>query len=81
MRNPLLRELFGGRRRHRYGRPYGLARRRPQRRRGFGFFGPFPTYSTRTRRGTHVSVGGCCLPLALALAAAPVAALRILLRG
>jgi hypothetical protein len=24
---------------------------------------PFPGYSTRTRRGTNVTVGGCCLPL------------------
>jgi hypothetical protein len=24
---------------------------------------PFPSYSTRTRRGTNVSVGGCCLPI------------------
>lgn len=24
---------------------------------------PFPAYSTRTRRGTNVSVGGCCLPI------------------
>lgn len=29
---------------------------------GFGAF-PFPHYSTRTRSGTQVSVGGCCLPL------------------
>jgi hypothetical protein len=24
---------------------------------------PFPRYTTRTRRGTNVSVGGCCLPI------------------
>ncbi|PLC10958.1 hypothetical protein AUQ48_00160 [Kocuria flava] len=24
---------------------------------------PFPGWSTRTRRGTQVTVGGCCLPL------------------
>ncbi len=35
----------------------------PQRRGRFGTFGPIPTYSTTTRRGTRVSVGGCCLPL------------------
>ena len=34
-----------------------------QRRGRFGFFGPIPQYSTTTRRGTRVSVGGCCLPL------------------
>lgn len=67
--------LLPGRRRptRRFG--YG---RRPQRRSGFGFFGPFPTYTARSRRGTRVSVGGCCLPLALGLLAAPAAALRLL---
>lgn len=71
--------LLPGRRRpaRRFG--HGLGRR-PQRRSGFGFFGPFPTYTTRTRRGARVSVGGCCLPLALALLAVPVALLRVLLR-
>lgn len=34
---------------------------------GFGMFGPFPTYSRRTRGGSSVSVGGCCLPIPLAL--------------
>ena len=32
------------------------------RRGGFGGL-PFPHYTTRTRRGTQVTVGGCCLPL------------------
>lgn len=33
----------------------------------FGFWGPVPYYSTRTRRGSEISVGGCgcCLPLPL----------------
>ncbi|MCA1695247.1 MAG: hypothetical protein LC749_11235 [Actinobacteria bacterium] len=33
----------------------------------FGFWGPVPYYSTRTRRGSEVSVGGCgcCLPIPL----------------
>jgi hypothetical protein len=31
--------------------------------------GPFPTYSTRTRRGSRVTVSGCCLPIPLTLAA------------
>jgi hypothetical protein len=73
----LLRRLFGGgggRRRGGYGYGYG---RRPQRGR-FGLFGPFPTYSTRTRGGTRVSVGGCCLPIPLALSALVVAAIRLL---
>jgi hypothetical protein len=41
-------------------------------------FGPFPTYSTRTRRGTRVSVGGCCLPIPLALSVLVAAAVRLL---
>jgi hypothetical protein len=41
---------------------YGRPRVVPRRGRG-GFFGPVPHYSTRTRRGTQVSVGGCCLPI------------------
>ncbi|HEV2070867.1 MAG TPA: hypothetical protein VGR26_13835, partial [Acidimicrobiales bacterium] len=35
-----------------------------------GFFGPVPYYSTRTRRGTRVSVGGCCLPIPIGFLAA-----------
>jgi hypothetical protein len=33
----------------------------------FGFWGPVPPYSTRTRRGSDISVGGCgcCLPISL----------------
>jgi hypothetical protein len=51
----------------------------------FGLFGPVPHYSTTTRKGTRVSVGGCCLPLPIgcltvvasaAMAAASVAARR-----
>ena len=53
----LLRRLFGSRR-------HGGHRRRS----GFGMTGPFPTYSRRTRGGGRVSVGGCCLPIPLALA-------------
>jgi hypothetical protein len=50
--------------------------RRQQRRSGFGFWGPFPSYSRRTRRGTQVRVTGCCLPLALGLTALPAVAAR-----
>ncbi len=88
----LIRRLFGGADRHRrgyrqgwgYGAPpqrygYGYGRRRPSRG-GFGMFGPFPTYSTRTRRGTRVSVGGCCLPIPLALSLGLAGALRMLTR-
>ena len=35
---------------------------RGARRSGFRML-PFPGYSTRTRRGTNVTVGGCCLPI------------------
>ncbi len=64
----LLNRLLRGGRRHRrsgwYGSPYG---RHPRRRSGSGFRmrGPFPTYSRRTRRGSGVTVGGCCLPIPL----------------
>jgi len=73
--------LTGGRRRTRRPRwpgAYG-APRHP--RRGGGLF-PFPHYSTRTRGGTRVTIGGCCLPLALTFAlgigATLAAALRLL---
>jgi hypothetical protein len=45
---------------------YGNRGRRP-RRSGFGMWGPFPSYSTRTRRGSRVRVSGCCLPIPLGL--------------
>ena len=64
----LLRRLFGSDDRGgayggRRGSRYGGHRRRS----GFGMTGPFPTYSRRTRGGGRVSVGGCCLPIPLAL--------------
>lgn len=51
---------------------------RPGRRGRFGFWGPMPYYSTRTRRGSEVSVGGCgcCLPIPLLAVVAAVAGLR-----
>src|SRR5919199_2681823 len=62
-----------------YGPRYGYgARRRGTG--GFRFFGPFPTYSTRTRRGSRVTVSGCCLPIPLALGLATLGALRALMR-
>jgi hypothetical protein len=30
-------------------------------------WGPFPRFSTRTRRGSRVTVSGCCLPIPLGL--------------
>jgi hypothetical protein len=59
-------QLLGGRRRRRRGRA--------------GFFGPFPSYSTRTRGGSRVTVTGCCLPVPLALAVGAAAGMRSLLR-
>ena len=56
----------------------------PGRRRGgrFGFWGPVPYYSTRTRRGSEVSVGGCgcCLPIPLLVATGAVGLLRMVWR-
>ena len=59
---------------------YGYGRRRPRRRSGFGFFGPFPSYSRRTRRGSRVTVSGCCLPIPLALTLSAGVAARAALR-
>jgi hypothetical protein len=58
------------RRQRRYGR-YGYGRRGR-----VGFFGPMPYYSGRTRRGTRVQVGGCCLPIPLGLLAATAVGFR-----
>jgi hypothetical protein len=85
MRILLIRRLFGGGSRGRRGRGYGYPslgyRRAPRRRRsGFGMTGPFPTYSTRTRGGGRVSVGGCCLPIPLALALGSMGLGRLVLR-
>ena len=49
------------------------------RRRG-GFVGPFPYYSGRTRRGTRVTVGGCCLPLPLGMLSVSALGFRLLMR-
>ncbi|MEX5296767.1 hypothetical protein QYM41_15930 [Kocuria sp. CPCC 205268] len=55
-RSPLGRPGRGGP--GRFGPGYDL----PGRRSGVRLL-PFPRWSTRTRRGTDVSVGGCCLPI------------------
>jgi hypothetical protein len=62
------RILGGGRRRRRRGR--GRA----------GFFGPYPTYTRRTRGGSRVTVSGCCLPIPFALTVGALAGARALLR-
>lgn len=48
-----------------------------------GFWGPVPHYSTRTRHGSGVSVGGCgcCLPIPLLTLAGAGAALWALARS
>jgi hypothetical protein len=76
----LVNRLFGGSGRRSRQRPAGWGGRRPARGRGrAGLFGPFPYYTRRTRRGS-VTVGGCCLPLALGMLAVPAAAGRLLWR-
>lgn len=79
----LHRAAGGGRRRssrHRgYGTrrsPYGQSRRRSN----FGFFGPFPSYSRRTRGGSRVHVSGCCLPIPLAMTVGAATAVRVMTR-
>ena len=67
----LLRRLFSG------GSRRGRSRRRSS---GFGMRGPFPSYSGRTRRGSRVTVTGCCLPIPLGMLAVLVAAVARLLR-
>jgi hypothetical protein len=62
-----------------YGRGPRSRRRGGSRGRG-GFFGPFPYYSRRTRRGARVTVTGCCLPIPLVLGAGSVFAARAFLR-
>jgi hypothetical protein len=87
LRALLLRRFLSGRHRRRpsrfgsYGRSgwtYGSGRSR--RRSGFGTFGPFPSYSRRTRGGSRVTVTGCCLPIPLALTVGSVAGLMRLVR-
>lgn len=74
-RRYLLDRALGGRRTR---RSHVQARRRGR----FDLWGPVPYYSTRTRRGSEVSVGGCgcCLPISLIGALSTVGALRALWR-
>ena len=69
--------------------PSGRFARRPARRPRFrrpggrfGLWGPVPYYSTRTRRGSDVSVGGCgcCLPIPLVVLLGTAAGLRAVWR-
>lgn len=80
VRRYLLDRILNGRRNQRsYGRA-GPPLYTPRRRRRFGFWGPVPYYSTRTRRGREVSVGGCgcCLPIPLLVVLGTVGVLRAL---
>ena len=74
----LLRRLFESASRRSSRRSgYGRSRMRGGRGRGrgnVGMWGPFPSYSRRTRGGSQVRVTGCCLPIPLALALTPAAA-------
>jgi hypothetical protein len=56
------------------GRPRAPMARRPGGR--FGFWGPFPYYSRRSRGGAEVSVSGCgcCLPIPLLVVSGAVGA-------
>jgi hypothetical protein len=74
------RASYGGGSPYRYGRHPSSYGRRRRSDGGFGLWGPFPTYSRRTRRGGRVSVGGCCLPIPLALTLGTIGAVRALTR-
>ena len=52
-----------------------MARNRNRKGR-LGFWGPFPSYTRRTRGGGTVKVTGCCLPFALGMLAVPTVAAR-----
>jgi hypothetical protein len=52
-----------------YGAGYRSGYRPPARRNGIRFAGPLPYYQGTTRRGSRVSVGGCCLPIPLTVLA------------
>ena len=66
---------YGGRYASRYGGGFG----RRQTGGGLRFLGPVPVYSRRTRGGARVSVGGCCLPIPLALSVVTAGLGRLLL--
>ncbi|HEV2770197.1 MAG TPA: hypothetical protein VGV40_08460 [Solirubrobacteraceae bacterium] len=54
----------------------------PRSRRSGGRFRllPIPHYSTRTRRGSRVRVGGCCLPIPLGVIGAVALGARLRIR-
>ena len=79
------RFLRGGGSRHRgygYGRGrsgYGYGRGRGRHSSG-GIF-PMPHYTRRTRGGSRVTVGGCCLPIPLGVFTVGALALRQVLKA
>jgi hypothetical protein len=76
------RLLRGDRSRAHYHRHSGYGSRHARRRSsGFGMWGPFPSYSRRTRGGSRVRVSGCCLPLPLAFTVGSAVALSRALRS
>ena len=75
--NRLLDRRYRGRRGYGRRSPYYSGRQRGSG----GFFGPVPYYSGRTRRGSRVTVGGCCLPIPLGVLATLVVGVRMALRG
>jgi hypothetical protein len=78
-RGYLINRMAQGGRRRRHGYGYGRGYGRRPRGRG-GFFGPMPYYSGRTRRGSRVTVSGCCLPIPLGLFGALAVGARLLTR-
>ncbi len=68
------RRGYGSGRGYGYGRPRGPGYGRGRRSSG-GIF-PIPHYSRRTRGGSRVTVGGCCLPIPLGVFVVGAAALR-----
>ena len=60
--------------------PDGVVSHGPRSGGRFGWWGPMPTYTRRSRRGNEVSVGGCgcCLPIPLLGLVTVVGAMRAL---
>lgn len=81
-RRHLLDRVLGGRRARSPNAVAPPPLPRPRARGRFGFWGPVPHYTTRTRRGSDVSVGGCgcCLPIPLIGGLGAAAGLRALRR-
>jgi hypothetical protein len=86
----VINRLLGGGRHRGYGSGrhrggYGYGRQRGygygRGRRSSGGVFPIPHYSRRTRGGSRVTVGGCCLPIPLGVFVVGAAALRQLAKA